>query len=387
MIVKRPKDLEAYKKEIKEWVLTEGQVLSEQIEATRHFDDAAIRKILQPKGLLRLTGPVEWGGWNLGMTDYLPILEIMSAAQANIRGMVHQAARSWEIIYKYGNEEQKKKWLPRLVTGLGTRCIAMTEPDAGTGADIKTTAVKKGNKLVINGNKHFASWANIAQPLMTWAYTDKSKGRHGISCIIIGDMKEDPIPAGIAMKNLPPMMGNTDAYHGVVNFRNAEVPLENLLGKEGEGLDMFLSFIAISRVCIATQCLGIAQRCLDLAVDFSKKRVTFGKPIAHRQAVQTMLADMAIDVHALRTMIMDAARKIDAGTASVAECSMCKLFGIDAVRRVSDNALLVHGGIGFTRVYTVERLYRDARSLWMEEGTPSIHRLVVARALLGDKDT
>ena len=382
MIVERPKDLEAYKKEIREFVLTEGQALSEQVENSRHFDDAAVRKILREKGLLRLTGPAEWGGWGLGMTEYLPILEIMSAAQANIRGMVHQSARAWEIIYKYGNEEQKKKWLPRLVTGEGTRCIAMTEPDAGTGVDIKTTAVRKGDKYIINGNKHFASWCNIAQPLLVWAYTDKSKGRHGISCIIIGDMKEDPHPPGLIMKNLPPMMGNTDAYHGVLNMRDVEVPVENLLGKEGEGLDMFLSFIAVSRVCIATQCLGIAQRCLELAVDFSKKRVTFGKPIAHRQAVQTMLADMAIDIYALRTMIMDCARKIDQGTASVAECSMCKLFGIDTSRRVSDNALLVFGGIGFTRTYPLERLYRDARSLWMEEGTPSIHRLVVARDLL-----
>jgi len=196
-------------------------------------------------------------------------------------------------------------------------------------------------------------------------------------------MKKGPIPKGIAMQNLPPMMGNTGSYHGIVTFKDVEVPVENLLGKEGQGLDMFLEFISHSRVSIATICLGISQRLMDLAVDFAKKRVTFGKVIGHRQAVQTMLADMAIDVYALRTIIYDCAWKIDQGTETVAQCSMCKLFGIDTTRRVSDNAILIHGGIGFTRAYPVERLYRDARSLWMEEGTPTIQRLVIARDLLG----
>jgi alkylation response protein AidB-like acyl-CoA dehydrogenase len=160
------------------------------------------------------------------------------------------------------------------------------------------------------------------------------------------------------------------------------VPATAVLGQEGEGLLQMTVALEVSRLFIAATSLGTAERAMELSLNFAKKRVTFGKPIAERQAVQTYLADMATDLYALRAIIADAARKADRGERIPAEASMCKLFGLEAVGRVTDRALLIHGGVGYTRKYPIERLYRDARLNWVEEGTPTIQRLVIARSFL-----
>jgi alkylation response protein AidB-like acyl-CoA dehydrogenase len=163
------------------------------------------------------------------------------------------------------------------------------------------------------------------------------------------------------------------------------VPVENVLGHAGMGSEQLLAFLEISRVFIAVAALGTAERALELSLDWAKQRVTFGQPIASRQAVQGYLAEMATDIYALRHMVLDALRKYDAGQRIPAESSMCKLFGLEAVGRVTDKALLVHGGIGYLKSSRIEMLYRDARLNWLEEGTPTIHKLIIARALLQEE--
>jgi alkylation response protein AidB-like acyl-CoA dehydrogenase len=164
------------------------------------------------------------------------------------------------------------------------------------------------------------------------------------------------------------------------------VPVSNIIGREGEGLTQMEEVLEISRVFIAATSLGTAERSLDLSLDFAKKRVTFGKPIASRQAIQRYIAEMGTDIYALRGMIADATAKWDAGRRIPAEASMCKLFGLEAVGRVTDRSLLVHGGIGYTRKYPIERLYRDARLNWLEEGPPTIQMAVAAHAFLNGYD-
>jgi alkylation response protein AidB-like acyl-CoA dehydrogenase len=160
------------------------------------------------------------------------------------------------------------------------------------------------------------------------------------------------------------------------------VPAKNILGGEGQGIDIALGLLDLSRFSIATSCLGLAQRLLELSVSYTHKRVTFGKRIAERQAVQQMLADMATDVYALRVMVNDVAQKYDQGLPIRKESSMCKLFGIETLRRVGDSALSIHGGLGYFKTFPIERMYRDSRALWFEEGTPTIQRLVIARDVL-----
>jgi acyl-CoA dehydrogenase len=187
---------------------------------------------------------------------------------------------------------------------------------------------------------------------------------------------------GLTIDPLPETMGCKGGEHGLLTFRDAIVPVENLIGEEGGGIDEMERALEISRVFVAASSLGTAERALELSVAFAKKRTTFGKPIAQRQAVQRYLAEMAVDVHALRLMLEDAATKWDAGRRIPQEAATCKLFGLEAVGRVTDRALLVHGGIGYTRRHSIERLYRDARLNWLEEGTPTIQQLVIAREVL-----
>jgi alkylation response protein AidB-like acyl-CoA dehydrogenase len=180
-------------------------------------------------------------------------------------------------------------------------------------------------------------------------------------------------------------MGCKGGEHGLLTFSDAVVPAANLLGEEGDGIGKMEEALEISRVFVAASSLGTAEYALELSLEHAKSRKTFGKPIAERQAVQRYLAEMETDVHALRLMLDDAADKWDAGRRIPKEASICKLFGLEAVGRVTDRALLVHGGIGYTRRHPVERLYRDARLNWLEEGTPTIQQLVIAREILNDR--
>lgn len=198
-----------------------------------------------------------------------------------------------------------------------------------------------------------------------------------VSAIIVARDRD-----GLTIERMPETMGCKGGEHGLLEFNDVRVPVANLIGAEGEGQDHLERALEISRVFIAASSLGTAQRALDLSLDHAKKRVTFGKPLASRQAVQRYLAEMATDVYALRHMLLDAARKWDRGDRIPVEASLVKLFGLEAVGRVTDRALLVHGGIGYTRKTPIERLYRDARLNWLEEGPPTVQYLVAARGLV-----
>jgi alkylation response protein AidB-like acyl-CoA dehydrogenase len=321
--------------------------------------------------------PDAYGGVGLSVSQYVPVLAEFSKIHGGIRVIVHVHNMTAKAIAYLGTEEQKRALLPKVATGEASVAFGLTEPDAGTGRDIKARAIRNGGDFVLNGRKHLITNSEFASHFMVFAYTDPGKGAHGISALMV-----DRDTPGFTIADMPETMGCRGGQHGYLTFRDCRVPATKILGKEGEGLLQMTVALETSRLFIAATSLGTAERALDLSLDFAKKRVTFGKPISERQAVQTYLADMATDIYALRAMITDAAKKADRGERIPAEASMCKLFGLEAVGRVTDRALLIHGGVGYTRKYPVERLYRDARLNWVEEGTPTIQRLVIARQFL-----
>lgn len=371
-------NLDRYKAFVKEFRESTLDPITEEIEEQGKLPEDLI-KTLSEAGLLSLTLPAEYGGEELSFSDYWPILEEVSKAHGSLRLIVHAGNGFWRMIHNFGTPEQKNKYLPEVARGERYLGFALTEPDTGTGADLKSEARKEGDNWVVNGKKQLISFADFADPFHIFAYTDRSKGHKGVTAFLL----ERDTP-GFEIEYMPLTMGLRGSEHGIFHMENALLPAENILGEVGQGLEISFSFLEISRLSIGVGCLGLAQRSLELAVEFSKERVTFGKSISKRQAVQGYLAEMAMDVYALRSIITDAGIKYDQGIEIPGEASIAKLFGLESLARVTDRGLLVFGGIGYTRQYQMERIYRDARALWFEEGTPTIQKLVIARSLLDE---
>jgi len=371
-------NLDRYRQFLKQFRESTLDPISEEIEEKGKLPDDILR-VLADAGLFRLTLPREYGGEELCFSDYWPLLEEVAKAHGSIRLIVHAGNGFWRMIHNFGTPEQKQKYLHQIASGERYLGFALTEPEVGTGADLKSEARKDGDNWIVNGKKQLISFADFADPFHIFAYTDRSKGHEGVTAFLL----ERDAP-GFEIEYMLPTMGLRGSEHGIFHMNDVVLSADKVLGEVGQGLEVAFSFLEISRLSIAVSCLGLAQRFLELAVEFAKERETFGKPISKRQAVQGYLAEMAMDVYALRNIIADAGRKFDAGIEIPGEASIAKLFGLESVGRVSDRAILVFGGIGYTRKYPVERMYRDARALWFEEGTPTIQKLVIARSILGD---
>lgn len=354
--------------------------LSRYVEDIERTERAPVRELIPLFARHRLWGclvPEDYGGLGLTVAQYVPVLIELSKLHAGLRGFLH-AHNSTSVLLKWGTEEQKRRYLPGVAAGEIQLAFALTEPNAGTGVDIKTTARREGEHYVLNGQKHLISNCDVADYITVVCYTDRSKGRDGISVLLLP--KDAP---GFAWQPNRPTMGCKGFTHGRLTFTDCRVPCENLIGGvEGRGIVHALTSLEESRVFIASTSLGTAERAFELSLQYAKKRVTFGKPIAEREGVRGYLAEMAIDIHALRNMLADAIDKIDRGLPVPAEAAMCKLFGAEAVCRVTERALLVHGGVGYTSAFPIEQLYRDARINLLEEGTPTIQKTVIARTFL-----
>jgi alkylation response protein AidB-like acyl-CoA dehydrogenase len=358
-------------------IAPELESLGDQIEATSVIP-AAVREILTREGLLRMTLPVEYGGHGLCAEEYLPVLERVAGFHGAIRMFVHGMNGLWRPMFNFGTQEQRDRWLPVHQAG-GLFAFALTETDTGTGRDVGTTATWDHDQWVIRGRKNLISWAGDAEVQYVVAATGVGPdGKREISCILVP--KDAP---GMTCTRIPDGMGCRGSRHDVVVYDGVRVPAANLLGARGQGLEVGVrGFLDVSRVGIATSALGAAQRMFDLACEYAKSRVTFGRPISARQAIQMQTGEMAADLFALRSAIMTTARLYDQGEPIVTEAAMCKLLGIDVSARVSDRALRIHGGIGYTGAYRIERIYRDIRALWFEEGTAEIQKLVASRPFL-----
>lgn len=363
---------EEFRAEIVAAIWRDLDPLEDEIEETERLPYDRLFPLLEGMGAWRLMIPEEYGGVGLTVSQYLPILSEFAKVQGGIRALVHVHNSIGHALSELGDERQKSELLPGFADGTKSLAFALTEPDHGTGGDVGTTAQIDGEEYVIDGRKWLITNSDFASHFMVIC---KAKGRP--SAILVE--RDRP---GFSIESLPELMGCKGGDHGLLTFDGVRVPRANLLGEEGAGIDAMEQTLEISRVFVAASSLGVAERALELSVGFALQRVTFGKPIAERQAVQRYLAEMAVDVKALRLLLDDAGAKYDNGQRIPAEASICKLFGLEAVGRVTDRALLVHGGVGYTRRHRIERLYRDARLNWLEEGTPTIQQLVIARELL-----
>jgi alkylation response protein AidB-like acyl-CoA dehydrogenase len=336
-------------------------------------------KALGRMGLLGIIFPAEYGGAGLGYVDYVLAIEELSAADGSV-GITVAAHNSLGTnhIFLAGSEAQKRKYLPRLATGEHLAAWALTEPGSGSDASsARTTAIKKGDRYVLNGNKTFITNGHYADVAVVIAVTDKSKGTHGLSAFVV-----EKETAGFRAGKKENKLGLRASDTSELIFEDCEIPEENLLGKEGEGFIDAMRVLDGGRISIAALSLGIARGALDAALKYVKERRQFGKTIAEFQGIQWKLADMATELDAARLLTQRAAVLKDAGRKVTRESSMAKLFASEVAVHICNEAVQLFGGYGFIKDYPVEKFYRDVKLCTIGEGTSEIQRMVIAREIL-----
>ncbi len=341
------------------------------------------RSVLKKAGQLGLMGvvfPEAYGGGGLGEIGYCIVLEEVARACASTATVIggHQSIGAMAI-HLFGNEEQKRRYLPALTCGEAIAAFALSEAEAGSDAGaLRTEARQTPSGWRISGAKSWITNGNIADVMAVFAVTDRTKGSHGgISAFIV----ETKWP-GFRVGKPEDKMGIRGSGTVSLYFDDLEVPGENLLGEPGAGFKIALRTLDCGRLTLSASCLGQAKEALEVSLAYSKERVAFGKPIGQHQAVQAMLADMATDVYLMECAVYRTAWMADQGLPFGRYASMAKLFCSEALDRVVDLGLQVHGGVGYTRDFAIERLYRDARINRIFEGTSEIQRIVIAGDLL-----
>jgi acyl-CoA dehydrogenase len=276
-----------------------------------------------------------------------------------------------------GSEELKRRYLSSLTEEFKLASFCLTEPDAGSDVSgMRTTAVKKGDKYVINGSKCFITNGGYADFYTVYAKTDKDAGHRGISAFVV------PREAGVVVDKKEDKMGQRASNTATITFNDCEVPADHLLGEENKGFKLAMMTLDRTRPGVAAMAVGIAQAAFEFATDYSKERVQFGVPIAMHQAIQFMIADMATDIEAARLLVWKSAVLLDQGRRNTLESSHAKRFAADTAMKVATDAVQVYGGYGFIKEYPVEKLMRDAKIMQLYEGTSQIQRLVIARETL-----
>ena len=368
-----PDEIIKYKTEAREWVENVLDPLSVPLEEDEKLPDELVAELKKGR-FFGLTIPQEYGGQGWSAVEWFPVLEELAKAYATVRLIAHTMnGLFWRPILHFGTEEQKKKYLPQLASGEIWAANSLTEPEAGTGKDINSKAQKDGDDYILNGHK----WLITLFPGYTKLIYAFAATEEGITSFLI-DLPCD----GLVLKPMEKMMGCVGPRHYNVIYKNCRVPAASILGEKGKGLEVAFGMLHLSRVSIAFCCVGLAQRMLDLAIDYAKQRTTFGKLLAKRQAIQNNIAQMGTEIQAARLLAYEAAWKFDKGLDIIKEAAMAKLFAEQVVTRVSEMALRIHGGIGYTRAYPIERHFRDARSYHFEEGTEEIQKLLISRYLL-----
>lgn len=333
-------------------------------------------KALGELGALGMTVPEQWGGAGLDYSALVIALEEIAAGDGAISTIVSvQNSLPCGILSKYGNEQQKQKYLTKLATGEWLGCFCLTEPEVGSDAGaISCCAVKDGDHWVLSGTKQFITTGKYAQIALVFAVTDKSAGKRGISCFLVPTDSE-----GYIVSRLEEKMGQHCSDTATIVLDQCRVSADHLLGNEGEGYKIALSNLESGRIGIAAQSVGMARAALEAAVEYANQRKAFGVEIVQHQAVAFRLADMATQIEAARQLIYHAATLKDAGMACLKEASMAKLFASTIAEKVCSDAIQIHGGYGYVADFPVERIYRDVRVSQIYEGASDIQRLVIAR--------
>jgi len=342
------------------------------------FPAEAVKKRFE-LGLAGVAVPAEHGGAGMDNVGYALAIEEISRGCASV-GVTLSVNNSLycDPVLKYGTPAQRDIWLKPFAAGDKLGCFGLTEPQAGSdAAEQRTRAVRKGDKYVINGTKNWITNGPVADAILLFAMTDASKGTKGISAFLV----ETSSP-GFLRQKADEKLGICASPSCTIFFEDLEVPAAQRLGNEGDGFKIAMSTLDGGRIGIAAQAIGIARAAYEEARDYAKVRKTFDVPIAQHQAIQFMLADMATELDAARLLTLRAATLKDAGVRHSRESSMAKLYASEMSGRVTDKAVQIHGGMGYSKELDVERHFRDARITQIYEGTSEIQRLVISNALL-----
>ncbi|MBK9385459.1 MAG: acyl-CoA dehydrogenase [Planctomycetes bacterium] len=363
---------------VRKFALEEIEPIAAEIDETRRFPMETWRKMAE-LGLCGIPISEEYGGAGLDTLSYIIAVEEISrvCASTGLTLAAHVSLGTYPI-YAWGSESLKRKYVPALASGEELGGYGLTEPGAGSDSGgTKTTAVRKGDRYVLNGRKCFITNATYAKSLICTAVTDPSRGAKGISAFVV----ERAFP-GFSIEKGEVKLGMRGSDWASLVFEDCEVPAENVVGPEGEGFKTFMKTLDGGRISIGALALGIAQGAMDKAVAFANERVTFGKKLHEHQAVAFKLADMAVQVEAARHLVYHSARLKDAGRPFGRESAMAKLYASEAAMKVAYDAIQIYGGNGYSREYPVERYLRDAKLCTIGEGTSEIQRLVISRAML-----
>ncbi len=376
------------------------QFADEQIiPSAEHYDHEdsfpePIVEQMRELGLFGVTIPEEYGGMGLDLTTYAMIVEELSRGWISISGVVNTHFIGSYLLMKFGSEEQRQRYLPRMATGEIRAAFSLSEPELGSDVQAIKTSAKKGEdgRYEINGQKMWVTNGLLSTLVFTLVKTDPDADpRHrGMTCFICekepGVEQNTGEYAGLTVPPKIKKMGYKGVESTELVFDGYRCPAANVLGGEAAGLNkgfvQMMDALEVGRVNVAARGVGIAQRALELALKYAQERKTFGKPIAEHQAIQFKLADMATQVDAARLLTLRAARLKDAGARSDLEAGMAKLFASEAGRFCVEESLRIHGGYGYSKEYEIERLYRDAPLLLIGEGTSEIQRMVIGRKVL-----
>ncbi|HVZ59382.1 MAG TPA: acyl-CoA dehydrogenase [Terriglobales bacterium] len=339
---------------------------------------------IQELGRLGLMGtifPSEYGGAGMGYVEYATAIEELSRVDGSV-GIIVAAHTSLcaNHIFVAGNEEQKRKYIPALACGASIGAWGLTEPGSGSDAgSARMTAVRSGNRWVLNGTKTFCTNGHYADVVVVIAVTDKARSTHGLSAFVV-----EKGARGFRAGKKENKLGLRASDTAELIFEDCEIPQENLLGKEGDGFSDAMRILDGGRISIAALALGMAQGAYEAALKYSRQRKQFGKAISEFQGIQWKLADMATEIDAARLLTLRAAVMKDAGRKTTLESSMAKLFASEVAVRCANEGVQIHGGYGFIKDYPAEKFYRDVKLCTIGEGTSEIQRLVIARQLLKD---
>ncbi len=369
---------QAVRRNVRAFCERELRPIAAEIDQEARFPWEVVAK-MGALGYFGIQAPASLGGAGLDSLSYAIIIEEISrvCAAMGLCVTVHNSVAVYPLL-EFGSEAQKERWVGPLAKGEKIGAFCLTEPNAGSDAGAVTaTARAEGDHYVLNANKVFVTNGGVADVCLVFARTDPAAGRSGISVVVA----ERGAP-GFVVGDMESLCGMRANPVGSIRLYDCRVPRDYLLGKEGQGLAIGLTALDVGRMGIAAQSVGIAQAALEEALLYAKQRRTFGVSIDNHQAIQMMIADMATEVEAARLLVYRAAELKDARMPFSKESAMAKLFASEAACRVTDAAVQIHGGYGYSKAYPVERFYRDARVTRIYEGTSEVHRMVIARAVV-----
>ncbi len=354
--------------------------LALEIDRTGQVPDRAV-EVLRAQGYLGMRLPQVFGGGGHDLSTYCLVLEEFSRSHRVFTLILDGSSGLNPIaIATFGSAAQQEKYVAALASGRMTASFALTEPEAGSDSQaMRTRAVRCDGGWRLNGRKHWISGAHAADVVLVMAVNDPAlRAKGGITAFLV-----DKGTPGFDVTRVDTTIGSEAIKLAELTFEDCFVPDAAVLGKVGQGFQIAMHSLTNGRLGVATSCLGAADRLLQMSCDHSQARSTFGKPLAERQAIQWMLADSATELAVARAFVYETLRRVDAGEDVGAAASMCKLYASEMVGRVADRAVQIHGGMGLVRQFPVERFYRDVRHYRVGEGASEIHRMLIARELLG----